>query len=219
MIKLSYGLRKQVSFPNFYEYYFALGFLANSNNAELKWENNDDQGAWGSEGRIHCLVPEIRFPQCFKFTAGRGNVYARINCNEYVATLVNVHNFQYNSSYQDVEEIIKTVPPEYKDSFRDGYNSKLNFSSAYKENSIHHQQSRQSLTKTKIMDSKKIMPKAQTTILVEIAIGNKVSHKKFGVGTVIKIDKNIIHVTFAEYGEKMFLNPNSFTEGFLTIMK
>ena len=69
------------------------------------------------------------------------------------------------------------------------------------------------------MDSKKIMPKAQTTILVEIAIGNKVSHKKFGVGTVIKIDKNIIHVTFAEYGEKMFLNPNSFTEGFLTIMK
>ena len=83
MLKMKYGSTDQVSFKNLHEYYFALGFLANNKNAELRWENNEEQGAWGSEGRIHCLVPPSRFPQFFRFTAGRGKVYARINCNEF----------------------------------------------------------------------------------------------------------------------------------------
>ena len=93
MPKLSYGRQDQVHFRNLEEYYFTLGFLANSKNAELRWEHNEDQGAWGSEGRIHCLIPETKFPPFFRFTAGRGNVFARIKCNEYVANLVMNHHF------------------------------------------------------------------------------------------------------------------------------
>ena len=58
MPKCRYGAQNQVSFRDLHEYYFALGFLANEKNAEIRWENNEEQGAWGSEGRIHCLVPE-----------------------------------------------------------------------------------------------------------------------------------------------------------------
>ena len=121
MIKLVYGSQGQVSFGSVKDYFYAMGFLANSHNAELRWEHNEDQGAWGSEGRIHCLVPHTRFPQFFRFTAGRGNIYARINCNEYVATLVNEHNFNYNCKYQNVQEILATVPPEYVQDFQNGY--------------------------------------------------------------------------------------------------
>lgn len=125
MDKLRYGKQGQVSFCDLNEYYYALGFLANSRNAELRWEKNEDQGAWGSEGRIHCLVPESRFPQCFKFTAGRGAVYARINCNDYVETLVNKHNFKANSKSQDVSAIMETVPDKYRKQFKDGYGGGL----------------------------------------------------------------------------------------------
>lgn len=105
MVKMRYGLQGQVSFSDLNEYYYTLGFLANTRNAEIRWENNEESGAWGSEGRIHCLVPEECFPQCFRFTAGLGSVYARINCNEYVSTLVTEHHFNYNSSHQNIEKI------------------------------------------------------------------------------------------------------------------
>lgn len=121
MPKLKFGTLHQVSFNNLNDYYYALGFLANSNNAEIKWEKNDEQGAWGSEGRIHCLVPKSEFPQFFKFTAGRGSVFARINCNDYVGCLIYDHNFVANTRDQDVSAIIQTVPPTYQDVFWKGY--------------------------------------------------------------------------------------------------
>ena len=112
MIKLVYGSQGQVSFGSLNDYFYAMGFLANSCNAELRWEHNEDQGAWGSEGRVYCLVPQTCFPPFFKFTAGIGSVYARVNCNEYVANLINEHNFDYNCKHQNVEKILETVPPE-----------------------------------------------------------------------------------------------------------
>ena len=120
---LVYGQKNQVSFSNEYEYYYALGFLANNNHAELHLEHNENQGAWGSEGRIHCLVPERTFPQNFIFTAGRGRVYARINCNEYFEILINKHNFSCNGISNDVDNILSTVPEKYKDAFFEGYNA------------------------------------------------------------------------------------------------
>ena len=42
MAKLRFGQQGQVSFRDQEEYYYALGFLANSRNAELRWENNED---------------------------------------------------------------------------------------------------------------------------------------------------------------------------------
>lgn len=223
MAKLTYGSQRQVSFSDFNEYYFALGFLANSRNAELRWENNEDQGAWGSEGRIHCLIPETRFPQCFRFTAGRGNVYARINCNEYVATLVREHNFKHNSKYQDVEAIIKTVPIEYRESFQDGYGSKLNFNPVYQKNVVSNQSSSRTADKaiapTIRTVSTPTTPKVQAPALIEIAVGDKVIHKAFGEGTVTQINGSIIYVTFPTNGEKKFSNPVSFTGGFLVKAK
>lgn len=213
MIKLSYGTQKQVSFANFNEYYFALGFLANSNNAELRWENNEEQGAWGSEGRIHCLVPETRFPQFFRFTAGRGNVYARINCNEYVATLVRDHNFKYNSKRQDLEEIIKTVPPEYRQSFQEGYGRQVKFNPAYQKNKDINQSSGLSSNETNpSTPSVKTQPKPE---LIDICVGETVEHKIFGTGTVYEVDGIWVRVEFAKGVKKPFANPQSFSSGFL----
>ena len=122
MAKLQYGRAGQVSFRDLNEFYFALGFLADAAHAEIKWEHNEDQGAWGSEGRIHCLVPISEFPQNFKFTAGRGlRVIARINCSEYIEALITEHKFKENSRQQNVSEILDTVPPKYQAAFRAGY--------------------------------------------------------------------------------------------------
>lgn len=122
MAKLQYGKSGQVVFRDFHEYYFALGFLADATHAEIKWEHNEDQGAWGSEGRIHCLVPTTNFPQNFKFTAGRGQrILARINCSEYIEALITEHKFKENSRQQNVNEILNTVPLKYQADFRMGY--------------------------------------------------------------------------------------------------
>ncbi len=120
---LSFGQKNQVSFADEHEYYFALGFLANNRNADLRWEHNEDQGAWASEGRIHCLVPQHKFPNNFDFTAGIGRVYARINCNHYVERLIKFHNFSCNGAPNDLNNILGTVPVEYIDDFMLGYNA------------------------------------------------------------------------------------------------
>lgn len=126
MAKLQYGRAGQVSFRDLHEYYFALGFLADATHAEIKWEHNEDQGAWGSEGRIHCLVPSSSFPQNFKFTAGRGQrILARINCSEYIEALITEHKFKENSRQQNVAEILSTVPPKYQVDFRTGYGKQI----------------------------------------------------------------------------------------------
>lgn len=121
MPRLYYGNSGQVHFNNLTEYYTALGFLANPRHAEIRWEHNEEQGAWGSEGRIHCLVPTSNFPPNFRFTAGRGNVYARINCNDFVQNLVINHNFSYNQRFHNRSAIYSTVPKEYQNAFWAGY--------------------------------------------------------------------------------------------------
>ena len=117
----NYGQKNQVSFANELEYYYALGFLANNRHAELHWEHNEQQGAWASEGRIHCLVPTNEFPQNFLFTAGRGRICARINCNEFVERMIKVHSFSYNGVPNNVSKILATIPNMYKNIFMKGY--------------------------------------------------------------------------------------------------
>ncbi len=120
---MNFGKNNQVYFANDNEYFYALGYLANNNHAEVYWEHNEDQGAWGSEGRIHCLVPPARFPQNFTFTAGKGSVYARINCNDYVGVLVRTHHFAINGALNNYATIISTVPSQYHADFIAGYNA------------------------------------------------------------------------------------------------
>ncbi len=209
MAKTRFGTQGQVSFRDLNEYYYVLGFLANSNNAELRWENNEDQGAWGSEGRIHCLIPEERFPQCFRFTAGRGNIHARINCNEYVATLVTEHNFKTGSCNQDLSAILETVPEKYRDAFKEGYGAKITVNPAYKEK----KSTAVRKSEAQIVVEKKSEPPAPQPI--EISKGDTLKHKSFGLGKVINSDGHYITIVFDSVGEKTFVNPDAFIKGFL----
>jgi hypothetical protein len=112
MAQLIYGRKKQIRFLNDNEFYESLGFLSKNNDTtSLHWEHNEDQGAWGSEGRIHCYKDIIRFPLYFSraFTAGRGRVIHRINCNEYLKYIVTNNNFVYGN-IQNIPNIISTIP-------------------------------------------------------------------------------------------------------------
>lgn len=218
MPKLRYGSQDQVSFRDLNEYYFALGFLANSRNAEIMWENNEDQGAWGSEGRIHCLVPETLFPQFFRFTTGRGAVYARINCNDYVKTLVTEHNFSYNRIGQNVEQILETVPDQYRQSFRDGYGGNISVNPAYKTPAV--KSSRKASTTSPshpaiaatYTPTPVEKPKPQ---LIPVEIGEMITHRTYGPGIVYAVEKHYVRIRFETVGEKSFINPDAFNKGFL----
>lgn len=53
MYQQSFGRNGQVQFANEHEFYKFWGYLAKSDGStSLVWEHNENQGAWGSEGRI-----------------------------------------------------------------------------------------------------------------------------------------------------------------------
>ncbi len=50
----------------------------------------------------------------------------------------------------------------------------------------------------------------------KIVVGAKVTHKKFGEGEIVNIDKKDKYLTVRfSIGEKKFVNPDAFTKGFL----
>lgn len=116
MYKQYFGKRRRMRFDSQNEYYETLGFLAKSDGSiTLVWENNELQGAWGSEGRIHCHSNLVKFtaPLKRKFTKGRAKkVLHRINCNEFVQDLINTHNFSMGSN-QNTVSIRSTIPAPY----------------------------------------------------------------------------------------------------------
>ena len=104
MYKSRFGRNGQVNFSCPEDYYELLGYLAKSDGTtSITWENNEDQGAWGSEGRI-----------CFylRYTAGTGSIYKRVNCNDFVEHLSKYHGF-VQGRYQNIESIRRTIPPQY----------------------------------------------------------------------------------------------------------
>ena len=85
MSKLVYGRKGQVHFNNEEEKQIAIKYILESPNVDFSvHENNQDQGAWGPEDRIHFRVEE-GVPDCLKaiMTAGNGSLYGRINCKEF----------------------------------------------------------------------------------------------------------------------------------------
>ncbi len=122
MYKPSFGTRNQVQFKNEHEYYELLGFLAKSDGTtSLAWEHNEDQGAWGSEGRIHFFTSNYPFAANLTHTAGRGRIISRVNCNEFVQNLHEDHRF-INGDTQNIEEIKTTIPEIYLADFDRGVN-------------------------------------------------------------------------------------------------
>ena len=82
MYKQNFGTKRQMQFANEHEFYKLLGYLAKSDGStSLAWEHNENQGAWGSEGRIQVHIE--RNPAGVGIhdkTAGNGsNVLKRIN--------------------------------------------------------------------------------------------------------------------------------------------
>jgi len=84
MSKLVYGKMGQVRFYNEAEKQEAYQYLLTSNNVDIfVHEDNQEQGAWASEERIH-FFSESGIPECLKrnMTAGKDSIYGRINCKE-----------------------------------------------------------------------------------------------------------------------------------------
>lgn len=122
MFKNSFGTHGQLTFNDEHEFYRFLGYLARSNGeTSLVLEHNEQQGAWGSEGRIQIHTSDFstKWP-VFSTTAGNGgNVLSRINCNEFIKEIVANHAF-VESGKQNIASILATIPPAYVDDFNDG---------------------------------------------------------------------------------------------------
>lgn len=84
MEKLVYGKQNQVEFYNLKEKEEAFEYLLTSKNVNFNiHEENDRQGAWAPEDRIHFRTLDD-VPKCLKrnMTAGNSGVEGRINCKE-----------------------------------------------------------------------------------------------------------------------------------------
>lgn len=122
MYRTSFGTNTppQIQFTSESQYYQALGYLAKSDGtSSIHWEHNENQGAWGSEGRIHFYVDNPSIPGFFKPTAGTGNVRIRTNCNEFIENIVNNHHFVMGG-IQDVDNVRKTIPESFLNDFDNG---------------------------------------------------------------------------------------------------
>jgi hypothetical protein len=85
MSKLVFGKNGQVRFDSEEELCEAIDYILNSDNVDFDiHEDNQNQGAWGPEERIH-FKREFGIPECLKrnMTAGRPGLYGRINCKEF----------------------------------------------------------------------------------------------------------------------------------------
>lgn len=90
MGKLIYGKNQQLKFNNEQEKQDAIDYILNHpENVDFNiHEDNQNQGAWGPEERIH-FYNEAGVPECLKrqMTAGRGELYGRINCKDFCEEL------------------------------------------------------------------------------------------------------------------------------------
>ena len=120
-MQLSYGDRKQLTFPSAQEKFKTIGFLAASKYTSLHWEHNETSGAWGSEGRIHCYSELNKFPAALveRFSKGNGRILKRVNCNEFVKELFNTYQFKLGDS-QDIQSIQAAIPSDYHKDFKLG---------------------------------------------------------------------------------------------------
>lgn len=82
--KLVYGKNRQVRFLSESEKRDAFDYLINSDDVEFHHEQNQEQGAWGSEKRIHFYSDvDVPIGLTRNWTAGSGGrLRGRINCAE-----------------------------------------------------------------------------------------------------------------------------------------
>ncbi|MCQ2337183.1 MAG: hypothetical protein MJ010_08420 [Paludibacteraceae bacterium] len=120
MYKSNFGTQNQIHFNNEHEFYELLGYLAKSDGTtSLVWEHNENQGAWGSEGRIHLYTNSHPFAATLPYSAGVGKIIKRVNCNEFVENLNQNHCFVMGAS-QNIDAIRATIPSLYLPDFERG---------------------------------------------------------------------------------------------------
>ena len=86
MAQLTFGRNNQVKFESEDELNEAINYILHSSNVDYNvHEDNQNQGAWGSEDRIH-FYKRDGIPACLlkNMTAGNGSIFGRINCKEFV---------------------------------------------------------------------------------------------------------------------------------------
>ena len=90
MSKLVYGKIGQVVFNDENEKKEAIDYLLSGTpNISFVKENNQNQGAWGPEYRIHFISKDgVPVGLLRNMTAGRGRIVGRINCAELIEELV-----------------------------------------------------------------------------------------------------------------------------------
>lgn len=114
-MSLSFGRNGQVSFHDESEMYKFIGYLTKPD-VSIQWEKNDEQGAWGQEGRMAFRTADVQshFPN-LGYTAGRGGCDSRLNCNEFVSNLLNLGFVRGNT--QGVMAIRNNIPQAYQADF------------------------------------------------------------------------------------------------------
>jgi hypothetical protein len=115
----TFGSQNQMAFTDDREFFQFLGYLAKSDGStSLVWEHNEEQGAWASEGRIQLFKP---LPKQWnvKVTAGVGNIYGRINCNQFIEYIRSQFGFVEGRT-QDIPTIQSLIPKENLEDFNDG---------------------------------------------------------------------------------------------------
>ena len=140
MVKLIYGRRSPYfEFNDNADFFECYGFICNMerHNIEIVWEYNNVSGAWANEGRIHFLEQYDReayspMPATIenRLTIGRGNIAARLNCNEYIIELKNFYGFATRTNGNGITpqrlypptNPEQYVPQEYLEDFYRGYN-------------------------------------------------------------------------------------------------
>lgn len=121
MYKATFGTQNQIQFSSEKDFYELLGYLAKSDGtSSIVWEHNEDQGAWGSEGRIQFYTDSLPFTANLPYSAGVGAIVKRVNCNEFVKYIIDNHGF-ITGKNQDISNIKATIPAEYMPDFERGY--------------------------------------------------------------------------------------------------
>ena len=117
----TFGTRNQVQFDCPADYYEFLGYLAKEDRTtKIVWENNDEQGAWAQEGRIHFyLTQPAALRARLNHTAGVGNIFSRVNCNDFVQHIKRHHRFISNNS-QNIAIIRASIPAAHNGDFDRG---------------------------------------------------------------------------------------------------
>ncbi len=129
MYRSTFGKKSQINFESNgrtpqqgeQKYYKLLGYLAKSDGStSIHWEHNEDQGAWGSEGRIHFIEEDVHFTDSLSHTAGRQGIDSRVNCNDFVKNIVQNHKFVMGGN-QNYNDIVDTIPDDFIQDFEEGY--------------------------------------------------------------------------------------------------